>query len=55
MSIAEWMLHYSKEEPDAAANLNTYAAVMDNFQYGAVIKHKGQVSFFANDYGCGYS
>ncbi|KAJ2959641.1 hypothetical protein NQZ79_g4914 [Umbelopsis isabellina] len=38
---AEWTLHYPKEEFDVV-NLNTYNAVMDNFQYGSVIKHKGQ-------------
>ncbi|KAG2180979.1 hypothetical protein INT43_008561, partial [Umbelopsis isabellina] len=39
---AEWMLHHSNEGLDDAANFNTYIAVMDNFQYGSVIKHKGQ-------------
>lgn len=41
--LAEWTLHYQKDDADGVQKVFTYDAIMSNFQYFAAIRNMGQV------------
>lgn len=41
--LAEWTLHYQKDDADGVPKVSTYDAIMSNFQYFAAIRNMGQV------------